>query len=77
MADLDGPYDITLLGLTTRSLSFAGHIEDMSGDERVFLLGAFAGGLLRLDELVLKLHEQGSDETKAALQQVLFAMGHR
>lgn len=44
--------DLSLLALSARVQKFAGHIEDMGDDERVWLLGLFAGAALRLRDVV-------------------------
>jgi hypothetical protein len=72
-------YDATLLSLARHALSFTGHIEDMSEDQRVFLLGAFAGAVLRFQEQVVALHASagglGDAEAARALQEVLNLLG--
>jgi hypothetical protein len=42
------PPDRSLLGAAARVRQFTGHIEDLGDDERVFLLGALAGGAEKL-----------------------------
>lgn len=72
----DSSYDLTLLGLAKRALSYTGHIEDMGDDERVFLLGAFAGAVLRLEQQVRELWDENeSDRTDKVLHQVMLALG--
>ncbi len=76
MTDTDR--DLTLLGLAERVKRFTGHIEDMSDDERVYLLGAFAGTAGRLREHVEGLYaDSATTNTRAlpALRQVMLALG--
>jgi hypothetical protein len=72
-------YDLTLLGLAHRALKFAGHIENMSEEERVLLLGMFAGAVVRLQENVRALYKESDkeDNTEAlfVLHQVMLALG--
>ena len=56
----DTPDDLTLLALSARVQQFTGHIEDMGDDERVWLLGLFAGGVLRLRDVVRAEWERNS-----------------
>jgi hypothetical protein len=44
----DAEYDLSLPGLTRRVGEFLGRIQDMGSDERVLLLGAFAGVVSRM-----------------------------
>jgi len=71
--------DLTLLGLAERVKQFTGHIEDMSGDERVYLLGLFAGAAGRLEARVRKLWAENDDdgymEALPPLHQVMLALG--
>lgn len=52
--------DLSLLALSARVQQFTGHIEDMDDDERVWLLGLFAGGVLRLRAVVREQWERNS-----------------
>lgn len=71
--------DATLLALARRSLSFTGRIENMSEGERVFLLGAFTGAVLRLKDEVRRLYAaydaDDNAEALAALHQVMLLLG--
>jgi len=73
------PRDLSLLGLAERVRQFLGHIEDMSNEERVFLLGAFEGTAMRLrDDLRRWWLEQDRDgyaEALPALGRVMDAIG--
>jgi hypothetical protein len=75
----DKPYDATLLGLASHALSFTGHVEDMSDDKRVFLLGAFSGATMALAGEVGKLRAAasalGDAGATAALDDVLELLG--
>ena len=55
--------DLTLLGLSARVQQFDGHIEDMDEDERVWLLGLFAGAALRLRAVVRAEWERNSRDS--------------
>lgn len=52
--------DLSLLALSARVQQFTGHIEDIGDDERVWLLGLFAGGVLRLCAVVREQWERNS-----------------
>ena len=75
----DSRTELTLLILAERVKQFTGHIEDMSDDERVFLLGAFAGAADRLRERVRELRAEnradGYMEALPPLHQVMRALG--
>jgi hypothetical protein len=65
--------NLTLLSLTHYALSFTGRIEEMSSDERVLLLGAFSGAVLRVQgelRALLALYEREGDAGGA------LALGH-
>jgi hypothetical protein len=59
---------LSLPGLAARVRQFLGHIEDMSDDERVFLLGAFEGAVAR------QQHDLDSDEAQAAVGRSVAAL---
>lgn len=71
--------DLTLLGLAERVTQFAGHIEDMSDDERVLVLGQFAGAVSRMQarvrELYAKADDDGYMDALPPLNQVMLALG--
>jgi hypothetical protein len=80
VSEIEGiDHDLTLLGLAERVNQFEGRIEDMSDDERVYLLGLFAGAVDRLRERVRELwtesRDEGSYEAMPGLYQVMLAMG--
>lgn len=56
MTDNPIDHDLTLTGLAERVSKFLGHIEDMSDEERVLVLGQFAGAVSRLRARVRELH---------------------
>lgn len=72
-------HDLTLIGLAERVTQVFGHIEDMSGDERVLLLGQFAGAVSRLRVRVRELYAEddrnGYMEALPSLNQVMLALG--
>jgi hypothetical protein len=72
-------HDLTLLGLAERVQQFTGHIEDMSGDERVLVLGQFAGAVSRLRARVRELWTEsdrdGYTEALPPLHRVMLALG--
>jgi hypothetical protein len=69
----------TLLDLAERVKRYLGHIEDMSDDERVQLLGAFAGAVDRLEARVRELYADADDmsymDALPPLNQVMLALG--
>ena len=71
--------DLTLLGLAERVKRYTGHIEDMSDDERVYVLGLFAGAVSRLEDRVRELYAEADDdgymEALPELHQVMLALG--
>jgi hypothetical protein len=80
VSEIEGiDYDLTLLGLAERVKQFTGHIEDLGDDERVYLLGLFAGAVGRLEERVRELWVKNDDdkhaEARPALHQVMLALG--
>jgi hypothetical protein len=78
-SDAGTGYDLSLLGLSARVKQFAGHIEDMGDDERVFLLGLFAGTADQLRDQVRKIYAKaGADgymDALPPLHQVMLALG--
>jgi hypothetical protein len=72
-------HDLTLLGLAERVSHFLGHIEDMSDDERVLVLGQFAGAVSRLQARVRELYAKADDgsymDALPPLNQVMLALG--
>jgi hypothetical protein len=79
MAHMTDDHDLTLLGLAGRVQHFLGHIEDMSDDERVLVLGQFAGAVSRLRARVRELYAEdkrdGYTAAAEALHQVMLALG--
>ena len=69
----------TILGLSACVKQFAGHIEDLGDDERVFLLGMFAGTADHLHDRVRKIYEEaaadGYMDALPPLHQVMLALG--
>jgi hypothetical protein len=78
MTDDPVDHDLTLLGLAERMRKFLGHIEDMGSDERVLVLGQFAGAVSRLRSEVRDLYtDNATTNTRAlpALYRVMLALG--
>jgi hypothetical protein len=78
MTDDPIDHDLTLTGLAERVSKYLGHIEDMSSDERVLVLGQFAGAVSRLRAEVRDLYtDNATTNTRAlpALNQVMLALG--
>jgi hypothetical protein len=77
MTEID--HDLTLLGLAERVSQFLGHIEDMSDEERVLVLGLFAGAVSRLQARVRELYAKADDssymDALPPLNQVMLALG--
>lgn len=71
--------DLSLLGLAEQVRSYVGHIEDMPGGRRVFLLGQFEGATSRayasVREIYAEYDEAGYMEALPALHQVMLALG--
>jgi len=71
--------ELTLLGLAHRVKQFTGHIEDMGDDERVWMLGLFAGAAGGVEARVRELYGQADDdgymEALPPLHQVMLALG--
>ena len=71
--------DLSLLGLADLVKGYLGHIEDMSDDKRVLVLGQFAGAVSRLEarvrELYAKADNDGYREALPDLHQVMIALG--
>lgn len=67
------PHDLTLLGLTDRASKFIGHIEDMDGEERAWLIGAFAGAVRGVLDRVFDLYQHAGHAEE--LRQVALALG--
>lgn len=76
---MTGSHDMTLLGLAERVRQYFGHIEDMGDDDRVLLLGQFAGAVSRVQARVRELwagnDEAGYMEALPPLHQVMLALG--
>lgn len=79
MTDTETDRDLTLLGLADRVKRYLGHIEDMPDDERVFVLGLFAGAVGRVEARVRELYAEddrdGYMEALPSLNQVMLALG--
>jgi hypothetical protein len=71
--------DPSLVGLAGRVREFTGHIEDMSDDERVSLLGQFAGAVGRLRARLRELYEDADEagymDALPPLHQLALALG--
>jgi hypothetical protein len=71
--------DLTLLGLSARMKQFAGHIEDMSDDERVYMLGLFTGAADQLHARVRRIYEAADAgsymDALPPLHEVMLALG--
>jgi hypothetical protein len=72
-----GDYDdLTLLGLAKRAMSYTGHVEDLPEGERLLLLGAFAGAVMRFQQRVSELWDNSEGEQASAiLRQVMLLAG--
>lgn len=79
MSQPDPDPQLSLVGLADLVKQFAGRIEDMDGDQRVLVLGQFAGAVSRLRARLRELYEQedeaGYAEALPPLHQMALALG--
>lgn len=71
--------DLSLLGLAGQVKRYLGHVEDMSDEERLLVLGQFAGAVSRFEARVRQLYAEADDmsymEALPPLNQVMLALG--
>jgi len=71
----DPDADLSLAGLAQMVQSYAGHIEDMSDDDRLLVLGQFTGAVSRFRVRLRELYREAGASGKERLRQVAYALG--